>query len=340
MPVIDSTLIPATIASQIIQAATEQSVVMSLATRQPMPTGTTSVPILKTLPTSGWVNGAGGRKPATSVEWTSDKIVPEEVAATIAVPQALIDDAGVPLWPAVQQAIVDAVTFSIDSAILFGDNAPPSFPTGGIAGQALTHGRTAHFPGAGPPVVDLAEAINQAMADVENDGLIPTADAADISIKSKMRGLRTADGDPLFVPNLSQDAYSSCYGLPIEFSASGAFDLDVADLITGAWKYLIVGVRQDLRVETSTDGVIADAAGAVLVSAFQDDSVLMRVYARLGYVIGIPVTRRAGSPAFPFGLVLSTGTGLPLGARTAEGPSNDEDEGSAKDEGSSKKKSA
>jgi HK97 family phage major capsid protein len=314
MPVIDSTLIPTAISSQIIGAVTDQSVVLKLANKQPMPTGAMSVPILKTLPVSGWVNGHGGRKPATTVEWSSDNIIPEEVAAVIAVPQSLIDDSGVPIWAAVQQAIVDAVTYSIDSAILFGENAPPSFPTDGVAGQALANGRVAHFPAAGPPVVDLAEAINLAMADVENDGLMPTGHAADVTLKSKLRGLRTTTGEPLFVPNLGAGMYDTIWNLPVAWSSSGAFDVSIADLITGDWTKLIVGVRQDIRVETSTDGVIADAAGKVLVSAFQDDSVLMRVYARVGYVIGVPVSRRASGPAFPFGLVKSSGPALPLTA--------------------------
>lgn len=320
MPVIDSTLVPTTIASQIIASAGEQSVVLKLANKQPMPTGVSSVPILKTLPTSGWVNGAGGRKPATTVEWTSEQLVPEEVAAVIAVPQTLIDDSGIPIWPAVQQAITDSVAFSIDSAILFGDNAPASFVTGGVVGDAIADGRTAHFPAAGPPLVDLAEAVNRAMADVENDGLNPTGHAADVSIKSKLRGLRDTNGMPLFVPNLGADTYSTLYALPIEFSASGAFDVSLADLITGDWTKLIVGVRQDLRVETSTDGTIVDALGKVLVSAFQDNQVLMKVFMRLGYVIGKPVSRRTGSPASPFGLVKSTGVVTPFAAEGGPEP--------------------
>jgi HK97 family phage major capsid protein len=314
MPVIDSTLIPTTISSSIIAAATEASVVLKLATKQPMPTGAASVPILKTLPTSGWVNGHGGRKPGTTVEWSSDQIVPEEVAATIAVPQSLIDDSGIPLWNSVKAAIVDAVTFSIDSAILFGDNAPPSFLVDGVVGEAVRDGRVPHSPVAPPGQPDLAEAVNQAMGDVENDGLQPTGHAADVSIKSKLRGLRDANGLPIFVPNLGAGSYDTLYALPIAWSGSGAFDTTAVDLITGDWTKLIVGVRQDIRVETSTDGVIADATGKVLVSAFQDDQVLMRVYARLGYVLGKPVTRRSGGPANPFGLVRSTPGVMAAGA--------------------------
>jgi HK97 family phage major capsid protein len=300
-------LIPASVAADIISAAEQASVVLRLARHQPMPTGVVNVPFIKTLPVSGWVNGVGGRKPATSVEWSSETITPEEVAAVIAVPQATIDDAGIPIWSQVRQAVTDAVSFSIDSAVLFGDNAPPTFLAGGIAGQAIAAGNTAHTPTTDPP--DVVSAVNAAMADVEDAGIEVTGHAADISIRSKLRGLRDENGQPLFVPNLGADAYSTLYGLPIAFSSSGAFDTDIADLITGNWNYLIVGVRRDMTVETSTEGVITDDTGKVLVNAFQDDQVLMRVHMRLGYVLGKPVTRRAGGPAFPFGLVDSAPAG-------------------------------
>ena len=302
MPIIPPELIPRTVVAEVIQAVQEASVVLRLGRRQPMPTGMVSIPVLKTLPVGGWTTGVGGRKKFTSIEWSAANIVAEEVAAVIAVPEAYIDDTGFPVWANVRQAMVDALAYMIDSAILFGTAAPASFPTGGIAGRAIAAGNTA-IAVPGTPVIDWATAVNNAMALVEGAGLMVTGHAADIPVASKFRGLRDTTGQPLFVPNLSADAYSTLYGYPILFSASGAFDNTVADLITGDWNLLVVGVRQDLSVETSTDGVITDAAGVVLANAFQDDQILIRVHMRVGYVIGQPTTRAKGAAAFPFALV-------------------------------------
>jgi HK97 family phage major capsid protein len=303
--IIPEQLVPVSISREIIQAIREQSVVMRLARTQTMPTAAVTIPIMKTLPTSGWVNGIGGRKPVTTIAWTSDRLTAEEVAAIIAVPEALIDDAGIPVWPEVRQYMVDAISWSIDTAILFGVNAPPTFVAqgaGGIAGQAIAAYGGPHTPAAsGQP--DLAESVNQAMIDVESAGLAITGHAADISINGQLRGLRASDGQPIFAPALTAGAPGTLWGLPIMYSAGGVFDPDVVDLITGDWSKLIVGIRQDLRVDQSTDAVVTDEDGKVVVNAFQDDQILMRVHMRLGYVVGKPLSRRTNDFTFPFSTV-------------------------------------
>lgn len=337
MPTIDSTLIPVSIAQQIIAIASQASVCLQLGQRQPMPSGIVNVPFLKTLPASGWVNGVGGRKPSTSIEWSSDTITTEEVAAVLAVPQATLDDSGIPIWPNVQTAIADAVAYSVDSAILFGDNAPPSFMAGGVfgAGTAVAPGpaRVVHTATTDPP--DLAQAILAAEADVEDNGLMSTGYAADIAVSSRLRGLRDTVGQPIFVPNLAADQPPTLWGDPLQFSKSGAFDHAKADVIAGAWNMLIIGVRQDLTFDMSTEGVITDSAGAVLVNAFQDDQVLMRVHMRLGYVVGQPVSRRTGSTVFPFGFAAYTGTGV-----LAEGAEPEPETGASGGNGGARTKTA
>lgn len=297
MPVITDSLIPSNITTDLFDAASTQSVVLTLANRQPMPTASGIVPIIQTLPATGWVNGRGGRKPQTNIEWSSENLVPEEVAAIVSVPQAYIDDSGVPLWPAIRERLAEAIAFSIDSAILFGTNAPPSFPVGGIVAGLTAHSNA-----------DYSLAVAAAMAEVEGKGLNVTGHGADVTVRAQLRVLRDGNGVPIFIPSLQGSVPSTLYGVPIAFSANGAFDTTRADLITGDWTKLVVGVRQDMTFDTSEDGVITDAAGVVLVNAFQQDSVLMRVHMRLGVVVGKPVTRRSGSPANPFAMVKAAAT--------------------------------
>jgi hypothetical protein len=49
---------------------------------------------------------------------------------------------------------------------------------------------------------------------------------------------------------------------------------------------LQVGVCEDVTVDVSKDGVLLDDAGAVQVSAFQDDQTLVRCHARFGVALG------------------------------------------------------
>jgi HK97 family phage major capsid protein len=299
MPVINSALIPTTVTSELFASAEEASVVLRLARRQPMPTGTVTIPVIQTLPVAGWVNGVGGRKPVTNIEWTSKVITVEEVAALVAVPQAYIDDSGVPIWAQVRQHLGGAIAYAIDTAILFGINAPATFVAGGIVQGAPVS--TYAAAGAQP---DVPAAVNSAMGAVEATGVPVTGHAADVAMKSKLRGLRDTTGAPLFAPSLAVGAYDTIYGLPVAWSF-GAFDLTKAELITGNWDMLVVGVRQDMRFDVSDTAVITDSSGAnVLINAFQDDQVIMRVHMRLGYVVGKPINRK-GVATVPFAVVKS-----------------------------------
>src|SRR5262249_50730617 len=151
-------------------------------------------------------------------------------------------------WTEVRTHMVSALAFSIDSAILFGTGAPASFPVGGVAGRAIAAGNTAVVVPGTAPVIDWAEGVNQAMAKLEQAGLPITGHAVDVAVSSKFRGLRDTTGQPLFVPSLAADAYGTLYGRPMLVSYSGAFDNAVADLITGDWDLLVIGVRQDISV--------------------------------------------------------------------------------------------
>ena len=89
------------------------------------------VPVLGSFPTAGWIS-VGGRKPTTTMNWTSETLKAEEIAATLDVPTAYIDDAGFPLWASVQPRMVEALAVAIDEAVFFGVGAPASFPAGGV----------------------------------------------------------------------------------------------------------------------------------------------------------------------------------------------------------------
>jgi hypothetical protein len=71
----------------------------------------------------------------------------------------------------------------------------------------------------------------------------------------------------------------------------------------GDWDCLRIGIRRDVTVDQSSEAVLADATGKVLVSAFQDDKVIMRVHMRLGAVIGQPFTTRLNAAAKPFSMI-------------------------------------
>jgi hypothetical protein len=280
-------LIPSGIASQLIAAAELESVCLSLGSVQPMPNGAESIPIVSVEPDAEWVDPRyGGRKKATTIEWTASRLEAEELACVLAIPQAWVDDTGFDVWTAVRSRLASAFAKRIDETLLFAvAPVPSSFPVGGVvaaAGAALTG-------------TDALEAIDKGLAAVEAEGLVPNGIASGPSIGTALRQeLRTIGSLP------SASPASQVYG--VDVAVTPIWDASVGDALIGDWSKLVVGVRQDIRFETSSDAIIQDGSGAIIANAFQDDLVAMRCFMRLGAAIGRPVGPD-GTPVSPFSLV-------------------------------------
>lgn len=289
MPAIDASgLIPESQSSELITVAASTSAALTLGRRVPMPAGVTKLPVLSALPVASFI-GVGGRKPFTGLTFDNETLTAEEVAATVAIPQAYLDDSAVALWDAVRPELGGAIARAVDGAVFWGTGAPASFPTGGIL--------TGLTPVAGSDVVDT---VNLAMGEVESSGVAVTAHAADLSDKQALRGVRDTNGALLLgSQQVSGSSIDALYGYPIKWLPFFHNAAGTVDFVTGAWNLLVVGVRQDIRYELDSSGVIADEAGAVVISAFQDDMVLMRVYMRLGIAVAKPLAPN-GQPVKPF----------------------------------------
>ena len=283
-----SGVIPPALSTTIIQEVMQTSAAMRLCSRIPMGTGVQQMPIPKTLPTASWVTAATGRKPYTNVGLQTASLTAEEVAAVIAIPDKMVEDSSINLWAYSRPLLSQAIALALDGAVLFGVNAPASFPVGGVMAEAV--GVNAG--------TDAADTVNKTMGQVETQGLSPTGSASDLPNRSLLRGLRATTGE-LILGTTSIDNYQvpSIYGLPVSYIPfQGKTGGNPADFVTGDWGYAILGVRSDIRYLVDPSAVIADASGVVQVSGFQDNVTPMKVWARFGFVLIRPVT-----PAFPGG---------------------------------------
>jgi HK97 family phage major capsid protein len=270
-----------------------------------MGSGIAEIPVAGAFPTASFIS-VGTRKPFTDFKLSNQTMKAEEIAAIIAIPQAYLDDSAVDLWAYARPLLAQSIAVALDDAVLWGHNNPPSYPAGGITDPAFATGV--------PPGTDALESVNQTMAAVEGQGLPVTGHAADLVTKAALRGVRDAQGALLLGPvQADNPAMSSIYGVPVIFNL--ASPMPDRDFVSGDWDSLLVGVRQDITYDLSTDGVVVDNAGVVQVSAFQDDQVLMRVHARFGCVVAQPVTSRAPTGAKPFAY---TDIASPTGGGTTE----------------------
>ena len=287
MPTDYESLIPVGVARELIAAASTESVALQLGNVQQMPAGIQSVPVVTVEPDAEWTTPAyGGRKKATIVEWTSARLEGEELACVLAIPQAFVDDAGFAVWESVRDRLAAAFARRVDETLLFAvAPVPASFPPTGVVGVA----------GAAVSGTDALDAIDKGLAAVEAQGLVPNGVASSPAIGSALRReLRTIGSLPSEAPS------ASVYGLSVAIAAY--WDSTKGDAIVGDWTKLVVGIRQDIRFETSDSAILQDATGTIIANAFQDDLVALRCYMRMGAAIGRPVGTD-GSPVEPFSLV-------------------------------------
>src|SRR5262245_17851223 len=263
-------LIPTAVSTALLDAVTVESVALSLGTVVRMPEGMEQLPIVSALPTAGFVNPRFvGRKPATDIEWSSQLIVPEEIACALAIPSAFVDDAGFPVWEQVRPLLASAVARVFDDAVLFGNGEPATFPPNGVSGGTVITG------------ADALEAIDKGMAAIEAQGLVPNGIASGSQIGTALR----QEYRSLMVPPDTAPAHT-LYGRQV--STTPIWDDTKGDAIVGDWSKLIIGVRQDIRFDTSDSAILQDTAGEIIANAFQDDLIAMRCYMRVGVVIGQP----------------------------------------------------
>lgn len=295
-------LIPEERAREIIQGLPDQSAALSLFRNVPMSSKVRSQPVLSALPYAYWVNGDTGLKQTSEAGWDRKMMVAEEIAVIVPVPEAVLDDAEFDIFGEIRPRLVEAFGAVIDEAVLFGVNKPASWTDPAIVPGAVAAGNAVAL---GTSTIDIADDINEVMALVEDDGFDVNGFAARRRIRAKLRGLRDADGNPIYSPALTAGTPASLFGEPITYVSNGAWDDTAAELIAGDFNQAILGIRQDITYKVLDQAVISDATGKVILNLAQQDAVALRAVMRVAYAVNTPITRsnEGNATAFPFGVL-------------------------------------
>lgn len=288
-------LVPEAIAAAVIKEAPKQSAALSLMRRVPMSTKKSRQPVLSALPEAYWVNGDTGLKQTTKEQWENLYITAEELAAIVVIPDALFDDASVPLWDEVQPYLIQALGKKVDQAALFGVDAPDSWGTPVVNG-AYAAGNHVTL-GTGRDIgVDVASLGEQ----VATDGFAINGFAVRPGLQWSLRGVRDDNGQPIY----QSDGQGALYGYPSVEVQNGAWDPSRAQLIGADWTKFVIGVRQDITFKIFDSGVISDDQGKVIVNLMQQDAKALRVVFRVGYVTANPLTALGSrDTTFPAGVL-------------------------------------
>lgn len=289
-------------ANDIVDIATETSVVLGAFPTQRMSKKVFRQPILSQLPDAYFVaessTDPAGIKPTTDMAWADKTFTAEEIAVIVPIHENLLADADIDIWAAVRPKVAEAFALRLDRAVLYGEQAPASWVDANIVGKAIASGNNI----ARGSQRDLAEDFNQVFARLEDDGFDPNTAFAVRSLKSRFRGLRDSAGHPIYLDEFRNDNNTATiYGQPLRYLHTRVAAPATAEAVLGDRSAAVVGIREDMQVKF-LDQATLTGAGGTLINLAERDMVALRFKFRVAFAtIFSPLARPAG--AYPFSVL-------------------------------------
>ena len=297
---VSDALLPEQTINEIIQTAPESSVILSRARKVQMSSRKAKQPVLSSLPDAYWLDGDTGLKQTTDASWKGVSMTAEELAVIVPIPNAVVDDANIPLWEQIRPLLAEAIGKKVDQAALFGTDKPTSWPTA-IIPAAIAAGNTV----AAETGVDFGVDVANLAEKVSVDGFAINGFASRPGLSWKLRTLRDENGQPIYGAPMTEAQAAVLYGFPLDEVRNGAWDTTAAELLAADWTKFVAGIRQDITYDLFSEGVISDAEGKVILNLMQQDSKALRVVFRVGFQVANPLTRLNATEAsrYPAGVV-------------------------------------
>lgn len=275
-------LIQKQIAPEILQGVPQGSIFMQLARKLPnMTSNQTVLSVLDTLPLAYFVNGDTGFKGVSKAAWDNVYLYAEELAVIVPIPEAVIADASYDIIGEVKPRIIEAINARVDEAVIYDIGRPKLWPIG-IIGQARNAGNAVAV-GTDMYTATLGE--NGLFAKVEEAGYAVNGVVSDLTMKAKLRGIRTKDGQPLFTHTMQEKNNYALDGVPMFFPKSRA-GKDAALMVAGDFSQAVYAIREDIEFKILDQAIIQDPeTKAILYNLAQQDMIAIRARFRMGWAL-------------------------------------------------------
>lgn len=304
-------LIPEEVVEQIIQEAPAESAVMQLATKLPnMSRNQQRMSVLSSLPMAYFKTGETALAQTTNVSWANKFITAEELTVIVPIAKNVLDDPDYDIWAETRPLIAQAFGKAVDAAVLYGTNAPSSWPTN-ILTAATNASHVVDLStrvGAGDDIYDVIMGETGVLALIEADGFGATGHIGALTMKAKLRGLRDDGGNglPIFVRSMQEAGRYELDGESILFPKNGAINPATSLLISGDWSKLVYSVRKDVSFTVLDQAVIQDASGNIIYNLAQQGMVALMCDFRLGWQLPNPVNavNEVEATRYPFAVLV------------------------------------
>ena len=265
-----------------------------------------------TMPVAYWAKQNTGMK-QTGKAW-KNALHGEEPRA-LCRSRAYLDDADVPIWSEVQPRITEACGQLIDLAVLWGINKPVTWGESVFTGA----GKSGHYIVQGTGV-DLGQDVTRLGAALAQTGYTVNGFAAAPGTSWNLAGLRSAQGVPIYQPDMTDTPGGNLYGYQMSEINNGSWQTGLTGAVMLAGD--LPGACRPARIRSRCAEGVADDTGKVILNLMQQDSVAMRMTMRLAYACVNPVTimnpGAAITARWPFGAVLPVGATPPTGSAVRE----------------------
>lgn len=304
-------LIPEQISNEIINSVPASSAFLQMAKALPrMTSKQMKIPVATGLVDAGFISGDTAQKPTSNLTWDKVYITAEEIAVMVPIPEAVLDDSNYDIWSEVRPRIAEAFGRAIDAAAFYGIGAPSTAPAGGIYAQAVNAGNVVELSGSTKNLYEEILGENGVVAKVEEQGISVNGYVGALALRAKLRGCLDANKQPIFRPAYSNGAAGTMTyeidGNPVVFPTT----VDMQEctehkgyLIAGNFDFARYAIRQDITYKIFDQGTITDGSGKVVLSAMENDTVILRAVMRIGWAFPKPVNSISGNDYFPFAVL-------------------------------------
>ena len=245
--------VPTPLANSMFENIANASAIIPYLTKIPMTSATLRMNALDDDVVWTWVDGEGGSKTTSNESHRQITLTAYEIAIIVKITNILLEDANIAYDALIRKEIETQLLAALEQSYLGYFAGTPFAQT--ISGSCpvantVAFGTYADF------VADCSQALNR----LEVNGFqYNIGFATHPTVKARMRDMRDDNNRPIFEPGNAKEP-GTLFGYPIRFSRNfqqtgspAAYELIMAD-----WSYLFDGVRNSMKLDKSTDGVVGN----------------------------------------------------------------------------------